>query len=238
MTKGMTWASTSIQKFWRRQLRFGFELRPPIAERLEWNPVRFAILSLIQRALQLRLMVLAPESLAVTLTGSKFVGHLVSSLLKIHRREQIASEPRGNKRARNGRLPPCVRNGRLRFLSSKSLIPFENSLFFKIFSLIICVGNCSRSGCRSQNSAGCCHTEMSNAIHFACRDLRRSRPEGREAERASCAGAGQVRVGHKHEDGQGPLPRCSLASSAASGHGNRVILVTSACGTKRTCRPH
>jgi hypothetical protein len=39
-------------------------------------------------------MVLAPESLAVTLTGSKFVGHVVSSLLKIHRREQIASEPR------------------------------------------------------------------------------------------------------------------------------------------------
>jgi hypothetical protein len=27
-------------------------------------------------------MVLAPESLAVTLTGSKFVGHVVSSLLK------------------------------------------------------------------------------------------------------------------------------------------------------------
>src|SRR6266404_3732418 len=147
MTKGMTWAATSVQKFWRRRLRFGFELRPPIAERLEWNPVRFAILSLIQRALLPRLMVLAPKNLAVTLTGSKFVGHLVSSLLKIHRREQIASEPRGNKRARNGRLPPCVRNGRLRFLSSKSLIPFENSLFFKIFSLIICVGNCSRSDC-------------------------------------------------------------------------------------------
>src|SRR5258707_8471174 len=63
-------------------LRFGFELRPPIAERLERNPVRFAILSLIQRALLPRLMVLAPESLAVTLTGSKFVGHLVSSLSK------------------------------------------------------------------------------------------------------------------------------------------------------------
>src|SRR6266436_5688165 len=82
MTKGMTWAATSVQKFWRRRLRFGFELRPPIAERLEWNPVRFAILSLIQRALLPRLMVLAPKNLAVTLTGSKFVGHLVSSLSK------------------------------------------------------------------------------------------------------------------------------------------------------------
>jgi hypothetical protein len=44
--------------------------------------VRFAILSLIQRALLPRFMVLAPEDLAVTLTGLKFVGHLVSSLLK------------------------------------------------------------------------------------------------------------------------------------------------------------
>src|ERR1700686_5562930 len=82
MTKGMTYAATSVQKFRCRQLRFGFELRPPIAESLERNPLRFAILSLIQRALLPRLMVLAPESLAVTFTGSKFVGHLVSSLSK------------------------------------------------------------------------------------------------------------------------------------------------------------
>jgi hypothetical protein len=45
----------------------------------------FAILSLIQRALLPRLMVLAPESLAVTLTGSKFVGHLVVLTFKICR---------------------------------------------------------------------------------------------------------------------------------------------------------
>src|SRR6266404_5489148 len=44
--------------------------------------IRFAILSLIQRALLPRLMVLAPKNLAVTLTGSKFVGHPVSSLSK------------------------------------------------------------------------------------------------------------------------------------------------------------
>jgi hypothetical protein len=71
-----------VEQFADRQLRFGFERRPPIAESLERNPVRFAILSLIQRALLPRLMMLGPESLAVTLTGSKFVGHLVSSLLK------------------------------------------------------------------------------------------------------------------------------------------------------------
>src|ERR1700738_4767164 len=63
-------------------LRLRFNLPPPIAESLERNPLRFAILSLIQRALLPRLMVLAPESLAVTLTGSKFVGPVVASLLK------------------------------------------------------------------------------------------------------------------------------------------------------------
>src|SRR2546430_17614927 len=89
----MSWPRRSLQSLRCRELRFGLELGPPIAEGLERNPLRFAILSLIQRALLPRLMVLAPESLAVTLTGSKFVG-LVSSLLKIHRREQIASEPR------------------------------------------------------------------------------------------------------------------------------------------------
>src|SRR5258706_8394752 len=73
-------ASKSKKKCGRRKLWFDFDLRPPIAERLEWNPVRFAILSLIQRALLPRLMVLAPKNLAVT--GSKSVGHLVSSLSK------------------------------------------------------------------------------------------------------------------------------------------------------------
>src|SRR6266403_4939112 len=109
MTKGMTWAATSVQKFWRRRLRFGFDLRPPIAERLEWNPVRFAILSLIQRALLPRLMVLAPKNLAVTLTGSKFVGHPVSSLSKFvgeNRSRPIREETSVQEMdAYNGRLP-------------------------------------------------------------------------------------------------------------------------------------
>src|SRR5258707_11907416 len=82
MNRGLLWAWTSIKSFGRRPVGLGFDLPPPIAERLEWNPVRFAILSLIQRALLPRLMVLAPKNLAVTLTGSKFVGHLVSSLSK------------------------------------------------------------------------------------------------------------------------------------------------------------
>src|SRR5258705_2686349 len=102
MTRGRTWAATSVKRFGRRRLRFGFDLRPPIAERLEWNPVRFAILSLIQRALLPRLMVLAPETLAVTLTGFEFCRASCVLTFKIHRREQIASEPRRDKRVRNG----------------------------------------------------------------------------------------------------------------------------------------
>jgi len=37
-------------------------------------------------------------------------------------------------------------NGRLDAYQISLFLP-ENSLFFKIFSLFICVGNCSRSGC-------------------------------------------------------------------------------------------
>src|SRR5258706_10901085 len=86
-------AATGVKSFGWGLRGFVLNLRPPIAESLERNPLRFAILSLIQRALLPRLIVLAPESLAVTITGSKFVGHVVSSLLKIHRREQIAAQP-------------------------------------------------------------------------------------------------------------------------------------------------
>ncbi len=35
----------------------------------------------------------------------------------------------------------------LKFCRSNSLISLKNSLFFEIFSLIICLGNCARSRC-------------------------------------------------------------------------------------------
>ena len=41
----------------------------------------------------------------------------------------------------------CARNGRLHVCRRNSLLPEKDSLFPKIFSLLICVGNCSRSGC-------------------------------------------------------------------------------------------
>src|SRR6185437_4623496 len=45
-------------------------------------------------------------------------------------------------------------NGRLRPDESNSLIPRENSLFFEILSLLICVGNCSKNGCSAAASSG------------------------------------------------------------------------------------
>jgi hypothetical protein len=50
-------------------LPFGFELRPPVAERLERNPLSLAILALIQLAMAPCIMMHSPKSLAVTLTG-------------------------------------------------------------------------------------------------------------------------------------------------------------------------
>jgi hypothetical protein len=51
--------------------------RPPVAERLERNPLRLAIFSLIQLNPALRLMVRPPEGLAATCTGQDIVRHLV-----------------------------------------------------------------------------------------------------------------------------------------------------------------
>src|SRR6202166_3786632 len=101
----MTEPAAPIEHLARRRLWLGLELRTPIAERLERKPASLAILTLIELAFYPGLMVRAPKSLAVTLANWR---HLVLHL-KIYWREQIASEPRRNKRARNGRLPPKPR---------------------------------------------------------------------------------------------------------------------------------
>jgi hypothetical protein len=72
----MTKAAASVEQFARRLLRFGFELRPPVAKRLERKPVSLAILSLIQIALPPRLMMRPPKGFAVTLARVPFVRHL------------------------------------------------------------------------------------------------------------------------------------------------------------------
>src|SRR5260370_40100121 len=100
VTKAMTWVAAPIEPLARRQLWLALELRTPIAERLERNPVSLAIFTLIELAFYPGLMVRPPKSLAVTFANWP---HLVLHL-KIYRREQIASEPQTDKRARNGRL--------------------------------------------------------------------------------------------------------------------------------------
>jgi len=76
MTKPMTKAAASVEQFARRLLRFGFELRSPVAKRLERKPLSLTILSLIQIALTPRLVVRSPKCLAVTLARARFARHL------------------------------------------------------------------------------------------------------------------------------------------------------------------
>jgi hypothetical protein len=50
-------------------LWLGLELRTPIAERLEWNPISLAILTLIELTLNPSLVVRPPKSLAIPLAN-------------------------------------------------------------------------------------------------------------------------------------------------------------------------
>jgi hypothetical protein len=72
----MTKPAASVQQLAWERLRFGFELRSPIAKRLEREPLSFTVPSLIQIALAPRLMVRAPKGLAVTLARPPCGRHL------------------------------------------------------------------------------------------------------------------------------------------------------------------
>src|SRR5438552_3319015 len=77
MTKPMTKLAAPVEQLARERLRFGFELRAPVAKRLERKPLSLTILSLIQIALMPRLVVRAPKGLTVTLARAPFVRHLL-----------------------------------------------------------------------------------------------------------------------------------------------------------------
>jgi len=110
MTKPMTKPAAPVEQLARRQLGFGFELRSPVAERLERKPVGLTILSLIQIALPPRLVVRAPKDLAVTLARPSCVRHLF--LLTLPKRPVRTDRVRQaqNKRANNGRLRSLDKN--------------------------------------------------------------------------------------------------------------------------------
>src|SRR5262249_54234976 len=77
----------------RRRQRPAFPQPPPVAERLERNPLSLTILSLIQIALTPRFMVRAPKGLAVTLVRPSCV-RCSSSLCKKASEEQIVFDRR------------------------------------------------------------------------------------------------------------------------------------------------
>jgi hypothetical protein len=108
----MTKPAASVQQLAGERLRFGFELRSPVAKRLEREPLSLTILSLIQIALAPRLMVRTPKGLAVTLARPPFVRHLF--LLTLQQRQVRTDRvwQAQNKRANNGRgkRPAIARN--------------------------------------------------------------------------------------------------------------------------------
>jgi hypothetical protein len=71
----MTKPAAPVEQLARLRLRLRFELRPPVAKRLERKPLSLTILSLIQIALTPRLMVRPPKRLAVTLARARSVRH-------------------------------------------------------------------------------------------------------------------------------------------------------------------
>jgi hypothetical protein len=109
-----------------------------IAESFQRNPIRFAILLLIQRALLPHLLVLAPKN---PRRKRSRVRNLSGILCPHFQNLSVRTD-----RVRTTRKQPR-KIWTLTSLGCNSLIPFKNSLILKLFSLIICLGNCSRSGC-------------------------------------------------------------------------------------------
>src|SRR4029077_3467338 len=66
-----------------RRLRLGCKHRSPVAERLQRNALRFAILPLVQVTTLPRLMVRTPERLVLASPSSVLVRHLVLLNLQI-----------------------------------------------------------------------------------------------------------------------------------------------------------
>jgi hypothetical protein len=62
----VTYVAPSVEQFARKRLRLGFELRTPVAEGLQRQALRLAILPLIQVTTLPRFVMRPPERLAVS----------------------------------------------------------------------------------------------------------------------------------------------------------------------------
>jgi hypothetical protein len=139
----MTYASAAIEQLRLRRPWLGFKRHPPVAERLERNALSFAILPLVQVATLPRLVVRSPEGFALTRPRSVLVHHLALLICKSRTEQIVLTNGSKSVREMDAYYAYAVR----------SLIPLENSLFLKLFSLISRVGNFTKG--RSSTAVSC-----------------------------------------------------------------------------------
>jgi hypothetical protein len=82
VTYGVTQPAASVEQLTRRWLRFGFELRTPIAERLERDAFSLAIFSLVQVATAPGVVMRSPECLVVASPRPVLIRHFVLLVCK------------------------------------------------------------------------------------------------------------------------------------------------------------
>jgi hypothetical protein len=128
----VTYAAAPVEQLAHGRLRLRLELRPPVAERLQRDALRLAILPLIQVATLPRLVMRPPERLALPPPSGPIVRHSVLLSLEKRQGEQI--------------VPGLLWNNvsaldAYRYCDIASLIPRPNSLFSSKNSLFLWIGN-------------------------------------------------------------------------------------------------
>jgi hypothetical protein len=116
-------------------LRLGFELRTPIAESLERNPLGLAILPLVQVATLPRFMVCPPEVRSLTRPRPILVRHIVLSIFKVE------EENRSGSLAAEQLCEKWTLTNSSLLIRAASLFYRDNSLFRGKNSLFHPVGN-------------------------------------------------------------------------------------------------
>jgi hypothetical protein len=118
-----------------RRLRLGFEQRTPIPESLERDPLRLAILPLVQVAALPRLMMRPPEVRSLTRPSPMLVRHIVLSIFKIE------DENRSGSLAAEQLCEKWTLTSNSLLFRAASLFRRENSLFRGKNSLFDSAGN-------------------------------------------------------------------------------------------------
>ena len=93
VTKGVTYAAASPEQLASGRFRFGLELRPPVAERLQRQALRHAILPLIQITALPGFVMRPPERLAIPRPAVPVLRHLNLLSIQNHETEKIGNLP-------------------------------------------------------------------------------------------------------------------------------------------------